>query len=109
MMCQVCGGRGARGFYYRKPRTLEPSPKIRCCSMKCLDIAYNRQGKMIDPTKKEIAAIEAASVLAGQYIDSIGKTDMATWSEFDWMNFIEAVVTGYSDEMQRLTADEVPF
>lgn len=67
---------------------------------------------MIDLTEAEIAAIEAASEPAGAYIESLGRTDMATWTREEWMTFLECVVTGFTDEMQRLAAaanDGVPF
>jgi hypothetical protein len=74
---------------------------------------------MIDPTEHEIAAIEAASEPAGNYIEQwIGKTDMAAWTQDEWLGFLECVVTAYVDAMQRLatkkpnralTSDDVPF
>lgn len=59
---------------------------------------------MIDPTPHEIAAIEAASDPAGQYIESLGRSDMATWSRDEWLGFIEVVVTGYSDALRERIA-----
>jgi hypothetical protein len=52
---------------------------------------------MIDPTAREIRAIELASDPAGEYIDSLGKTDMAAWDESEWYTFLEVVITGYQD------------
>ena len=65
---------------------------------------------MIDPTTHEIAAIEAASAPAGEYIEQwIGKTDMAQWSQDEWLGFLEVVVTAYTNELGRLAAEEPPF
>lgn len=57
---------------------------------------------MIDPTPNERDAMRAAGRLAGEYLDSIGKTDLATLTGEEWTNFIDAVVTGYGDRLQEL-------
>jgi hypothetical protein len=104
--------REAGSFYYQRPvaRDKPPRRKVRCCSMRCLDAAYQNGGIMIDPTEHEIAAIEAASEPAGQYIESLGRSDMATWSRDEWLCFLECVVTGYTDELQRVSgSDKPPF
>lgn len=97
--------REAHGFYYQLRRV---DPRVWCCSMSCLDIVFNRQGNMIDPTDNEIAAIEAALQPAGEYIEELRETDMANWSRNQFLGFLETVITAYTDEMRRLTAD-APF
>lgn len=58
---------------------------------------------MVDPSEHEQAAIVAASPSAGEYLESIGKTDLAVLSESEWLTFIEVVVTAYQDALaQRL-------
>ena len=52
-----------------------------------------------DLSKAEIAAIVATGPKAGDYLDRLGKTDLATMDEAEWLGFIEAVVTSYRDEM----------
>lgn len=54
---------------------------------------------MVDPTEQEIQAIMLASRPAGEFIESIGQTDMAKWSEEQWYSFLEVVVTGFQDGM----------
>jgi hypothetical protein len=97
--------REAHGFYYQRHLG---DRQIWCCSMRCLDIAFERQGHMIDPTNHEIAAIQAASQPAGEYIEELGETDMATWSNDQWMGFLETVITAYTDEMGRLSKNGDP-
>lgn len=58
---------------------------------------------MIDPTPNEIAAMEAASPPAGEYIERIGKTDMTTFTYDEWMAFIEIIVTAYVDALIALS------
>lgn len=40
-----------------------------------------------------------AGDVAGQYIEAVGRSDMATWSEDDWRGFIEAVCGAYVDAL----------
>lgn len=57
---------------------------------------------MVDPTPHEIEAIQAAGAYGGEYLDSLGKTDLASLSEDEWLTFIESVVTGFTDKLQEL-------
>ena len=54
---------------------------------------------MIDPSPEEIAAIEAASPIAGEYLESIGKSDLAKMDESEWLTFLEVVITAYQDSI----------
>ena len=56
---------------------------------------------MIDPDEHEIAAITAASPMAGEYLDSIGKTDLAVLTEAEWLTLLEVIITAYQDELVR--------
>lgn len=57
--------------------------------------------KMIDPTDEEKHLLETASRNGGEYLESIGKTDLAQMTKTEWMTFIEAVVTGYYETHDR--------
>lgn len=54
---------------------------------------------MIDPNEQEVAAMRAASNIAGQFIEAVGRTDMATWSAADWHGFVEAICGAYVDAL----------
>ncbi|WP_137179190.1 DUF6511 domain-containing protein [Roseomonas sp. AR75] len=56
---------------------------------------------MVDPDEHEQAAIVAASPMAGEYLESIGKTDLAVLTETEWLTLLEVVVTAYQDELVR--------
>lgn len=56
---------------------------------------------MVDPTETEIAAMRYASDMAGEYLESLEKTDLATMTEDEWMNLMEVIITGFSDSMAR--------
>ena len=54
---------------------------------------------MVDPNDLEVAATKVAADIAGQYIDAVGRTDMATWSPADWHGFVEAICGAYVDAL----------
>ena len=74
---------------------------------------------MIDPTPNETEAMAFGGQMGGEYLEAIGKSDLATLSEEEWARFLDAVVTGYCDHLRALaakdrnrldaTAPEVPF
>ena len=57
---------------------------------------------MIDSTPNEQAAMEHGGRMGGEYLDSLGKTDLATFTVEEWSIFIECVVTGYCDCLRDL-------
>ena len=74
---------------------------------------------MIDPTANESEAMTVGGQQGGQYLESIGKSDLTTLTGTEWDCFIDAVVTGYCDHLRGLAArdrtrldamtPEVPF
>lgn len=61
---------------------------------------------MIDPTPNESQAMTVGGQQGGEYLESIGKSDLATLSETEWDRFIDAVVTGYCDHLRELAAKD---
>jgi len=59
---------------------------------------------MIEANEHELAAMMQASDRAGEFIESLGKTDMAAWSREQWGQFIEVICTGYVDKLVDLRA-----
>jgi hypothetical protein len=66
---------------------------------------------MIDPTRHERAAMDHAVTLAGEYIESLRRTDLMTWSAEEFATLIEVVVTAFTDRLRALGDDdgEVPY
>lgn len=74
---------------------------------------------MIDPTPNESESMTVGGQQGGEYLESIGKSDLGTLTETEWDHFIDAVVTGYCDHLRELSArdrtrldamiPEVPF
>ncbi len=57
---------------------------------------------MIDPTPNEDAALARGGAMCGEYLDSLGKTDLALLDIEEWRTFVEVVVTGYCDHLRAL-------
>jgi len=74
---------------------------------------------MIDPSPNERAAIAHGGTMAGEYLESLGKTDLVRFSHAEWLTLLEVIVTGYCDHLRDLAArdrtrleitmDKVPF
>ena len=112
--CAVCR-RGARGFGWFDARFAVGDPRRdaslrRLCSRLCQDICHRRRG-MVDPTRHERAAMAHAVALAGEYIESLGRTDLMAWSPEEFATLIEVIVTAFTDHLRQLGDDpgEVPY
>ena len=44
---------------------------------------------MIDPNEHEEAALRHAGAAGGEYVESLGRTDLAQWSEKEWAMLVE--------------------
>ena len=113
-LCGVCR-RGARGFGWFDARFALGDPRrvesLRWfCSLTCQDICHRRRG-MIDPTRYERAAMGHAVATGGEYIESLGRTDLMTWSPEEFAALIEVIVTAFTDHLRELGDDpaEVPY
>jgi hypothetical protein len=114
MICAVCR-RQARGFGWFDARAKIVDPQRDesrrwLCSLACQNICHRRRG-MIDPTRDERAAMEHALAMAGEYIESVGRTDLMTWSSDEFMTLIEVIATAFTNRLREL-ADrplEVPY
>jgi hypothetical protein len=105
--CAACRLRTARAFGWFDPRVRTSQP-LPACSMRCMDLLCSRWG-MVDPDEHEIAAIAAASPMAGEYLESIDKTDLAVLTEAEWLTLLEVIITAYQDAlMRRLEAEGAP-
>lgn len=61
---------------------------------------------MIDPTPNESEAMTVGGQMGGEYLESIGKSDLATLTETEWDRFLDAVVTGYCDHLRELAGKD---
>jgi hypothetical protein len=64
---------------------------------------------MLAFSENEEEAIEVGGHAAGEYLDSIQKTDLATLSGDEWRIFLGKVLDGYSNHMTAMAAKHPPF
>jgi len=64
---------------------------------------------MIDPNQHETNALAAACQTGGEYVESLAKTDLATFTEVEWSSLIDVVVTAFQDSLRTAYADDPPF
>lgn len=57
----------------------------------------------------ERRALEDGGNAGGEYLDEIGKTDLASLDEAEWSTFLGKVLTGYADSMREIVRREVPY
>lgn len=105
----ICG-RAPRGFAFRAPGDpyAETHP---ACSMKCVEYLARSKGEQpVNLAPIEADAIMAASEAIGGHLENLGKTDFATFTEEEWLDFLAAVYQGVTGEVRaRLATGEVPF
>jgi hypothetical protein len=107
LICHLCR-RAARGFAFAPPKDKQRR-RWHFCSMQHLDFAYHHfrsTGQMIDPSPDERKAALAGGANAGEYLDSIGKSDLAALTAEEWEQFLLCVVGGY---LESLATEDIPF
>ena len=61
--------------------------------------------KMRDPNQAEIEGLLKGGEAGGEFLESIGKTDLASLSFDEWMSFIEKVIRTYEKTCMDLYTD----
>ncbi len=107
MMCVICR-RDARGYGFAPRYIRVAAQDSKQCSRRCQNITGRLKG-MIDPNKHEANALSAAGMSAGAYVEEIGKTDLARWTEQEWATLIDVAVTAFQDFLRQAYADDPPF
>jgi hypothetical protein len=92
MACRVCNRKSPA-----RKEWIAPSGE-RACSDWCFDALLQRK-IMIDPTDFEREAMEHAGNQGGEYLESIGKTDLAKLTADEWATFTNCVCSGYIDKL----------
>lgn len=67
---------------------------------------------MSELSENEVAAMSAAGDAGGAFLDKLGKTDLATLDENEWMSFVEVLVQGFRSRFAILMGPidrDVPF
>lgn len=75
------------------------------CSVECL-MSFLKPGP---PSQDERKAALIGGNLGGQYLDQIGKTDLASLTPGEWEKLCTLIFTGTCEELKRQADDEIPF
>ncbi len=67
-------------------------------------VTYAKGHALIDPNPAEIAAMDIAGQRGGEYVESLGRTDFATWTQDEWKTFVARICGGYVDSLHDLRA-----
>lgn len=106
----VCGccGRSAEGYGYAPGHG---KPVLWTCDdPDCLQTAKDSYAmKQDDFTRLESLAAQEGGTEGGEYLDQIGKSDLATLSIEEWAEFCRRVVAGYRKALKVKLKDEAPF
>lgn len=108
-------GRAPRGFGWSDPSHIDVK-RYPACSLRCLDTLTKHRGtpamSVATPaplTEKEGFAIMDASPAIGEYLEKLGKTDMATMTEEEWLDFLAFAHSAICEAKAVRYGDEVPF
>jgi hypothetical protein len=106
-LCGCCG-RTATGFGYA-PRTGQTILWV-CDDPACLQLAkdsYSMKQEIF--TRLESLAAGKGGEEGGAYLDTIGKTDLATLTTDEWFELNRRIVAGYRKGLVELIKNEAPF
>lgn len=81
---------------------------VSTCSLVCFEL-YQRIRSLDGISETEIAAIRAGADAAGQYLDSIGKTDLAKLTESEWLTVHEASICTALDYLAAESNKAMPW
>lgn len=99
--CAVCRRSSERGHSVSTPEAL-----THFCSAACIRI-WIMKGP--DITHNERAAAIAGGNAGGEYLDEIGKTDLASLSPEEWGEFCARLFAAACDALRAAADDDIPF
>ena len=78
------------------------------CSLDCAALYIQAKGKPEMKQFEREAAIEGGNA-GGQYLDKIGKTDLASLTVDEWSEICALIFSGACDALRKRAEDEIPF
>lgn len=108
-ICGVCAGQG-EGFAYSPPGRPDAEILWTCSAADCREIARNTHHMTQERFNRiEAMAVEESGNVAGQFLDGLGKTDLATMTREEWDIFCRTMIDGYRTALRETMKDEAPF
>lgn len=62
-----------------------------------------------DISRQEWQAIDDAMYYSGVYLDSIGKTELMSFTQKEYRDFIEVIIVAFRDSLRSAYANDPPF
>lgn len=84
------------------------APLAGVCSRQCAAIWIKNEGRLNVEQHEKDAAI-AGGARAGEYLDSIGKSDLASMTKAEWETFCQTLFEAACDALRKRADDEIPF
>lgn len=104
-ICVTCGK--TRIPVRKRWRIPSADAGVTACSQWCIT-AFLENKTMIDPDENEVTALEHAGENAGEYLESLGRTDLAKLSPEEWQTFLAVVVHNYNEKWRELDSGDAP-
>ena len=101
--CPICGRAGGWATVNIPNQQLG-----QVCSATCASIFIRAKGD-IHMQQFEKDAVLKGGDMGGQYLDQIGKTDLATLTAEQWAEFCGLIYRGTCDALRDRANDEIPF
>lgn len=99
-LCPVCR-RASAGIVLQLPE----KPVVDVCSLDCARVWMDR--KPLDHREHDALAVAGQS--AGDYLDRIGKTDLATLTRDEWHEFCKIMFETACEHLRSQAGEWVPF
>jgi len=101
--CPVCRRAGGKITISMGGERME-SP----CSIECAALYIKAKGQPKMEQFEREAAAEGGNA-GGQYLDRIGKTDLASLTREEWEEFCALIFIGACDALRKRADDDIPF
>lgn len=109
-LCAVCQCSAIGSGYAPKFTKSVEAIAWTCDDPECTTIARNTyEMRQQEFNRLEELATAEGGIAGGEYLDSIGKTDLTTLDELEWQTFCRKMIGGYRTALKTKLRDEAPF
>jgi hypothetical protein len=87
----------------------EPYQPLKWVCWPCLTTVNIKKAYHMRLDRYEEQALEDGGNAGGGYLDSLGRTDLASLEPGEWSHFLGIVLKGYAESMRDIVSREVPY
>ena len=108
-VCAICR-RNATGFVYASGLGTKKPVAWVCDDAECLRLARDSYTALQrNFSRWESLAAQQGGKEAGEFLEKIGKTDLATLTIDEWCEFCRRLIAGYRSGLKLAAREEAPF